>query len=555
MARRGWRADPVSTAAGTAQAGPRPAGSDGAGTRGHGTRARRPRPRTGAAVRPSSSSRDRPPSCRPCGRPPLATRGRPAGARRRPELRQETVRLWGTLESQLAGTLRDARRASSPAWRSPPACGTASWRSSPGSRPAAQAAYDRLVEVIRERHGDTVFSTGPDGRRPRRRRAGGAGAHGRDRRVVHRRPAGRPADRPARLVGVGAGRGGRVRELGQGAAARRARPRCSPSTGAVQPGGRDRAGRGRPRAVRGRRRGRDHRRRRSGRRHAGEAGRAPCTCACSAPTAARQLRALRLPRLPRRRCGTGPSRWRCRCCATCCSAARPPERADGRRRSPGRRPVGTVPRMSATHEVTNQVPPLIGHDPIAGDAALAEACLRHADAATLDSLAELGRAGRQRAGPGVGAAGQREPAEAPHPRPVRPPGRRGRVPPAWHELMRTAVENGLAGRAVGRSRRPAIAHAHVRRAVGYVGWTQVEMGHGCPVTMTYAAVPALRAAPELAARYEPGLTGHGLPVRADRADGEAGPDRRHGHDREAGRLRRAGQHHPRRPAARRHLRA
>jgi putative acyl-CoA dehydrogenase len=32
------------------------------------------------------------------------------------------------------------------------------------------------------------------------------------------------------------------------------------------------------------------------------------------------------------------------------------------------------------------------------------------------------------------------------------------------------------------------------------------MGHGCPVTMTYAAVPALRGTPELAARYEPGLT-------------------------------------------------
>src|SRR3954447_1476128 len=32
------------------------------------------------------------------------------------------------------------------------------------------------------------------------------------------------------------------------------------------------------------------------------------------------------------------------------------------------------------------------------------------------------------------------------------------------------------------------------------------MGHGCPVTMTYAVVPALRRAPDLAARYEPGLT-------------------------------------------------
>ena len=42
--------------------------------------------------------------------------------------------------------------------------------------------------------------------------------------------------------------------------------------------------------------------------------------------------------------------------------------------------------------------------------------------------------------------------------------------------------------------------------MGYFGWTQNEMGHGCPVTMTYAAVPALRRTPELAARFEPGLT-------------------------------------------------
>lgn len=46
--------------------------------------------------------------------------------------------------------------------------------------------------------------------------------------------------------------------------------------------------------------------------------------------------------------------------------------------------------MGVSHEVTNQVPPLVGHDPIAGDAALAEACVRHADVATLDSLEALG---------------------------------------------------------------------------------------------------------------------------------------------------------------------
>ena len=34
---------------------------------------------------------------------------------------------------------------------------------------------------------------------------------------------------------------------------------------------------------------------------------------------------------------------------------------------------------------------------------------------------------------------------------------------------------------------------------------QLESGHCCPISMTYAAVPALRHDPELAARYEPGL--------------------------------------------------
>ena len=37
-------------------------------------------------------------------------------------------------------------------------------------------------------------------------------------------------------------------------------------------------------------------------------------------------------------------------------------------------------------------------------------------------------------------------------------------------------------------------------------WSQVDAGHGCPISMTYAAIPALRANPELAAAYEPLLT-------------------------------------------------
>ncbi len=158
--------------------------------------------------------------------------------------------------------------------------------------------------------------------------------------------------------------------------------------------------------------------------------------------------------------------------------------------------------MSPTHEVTNQVPLLAGHDPIAGDTALAEACLRHADAATLESLADLGRlAGSEQAQEWGRVANENPPKLRTHDR----YGHRideVEFHPHWHDLMRTAVGHGLAGAPWG-DRSP---HAHVRRAVGYVGWTQVEMGHACPTTMTYAVVSALRRAPELAARYEPGLT-------------------------------------------------
>ncbi|WP_222195650.1 acyl-CoA dehydrogenase family protein [Modestobacter italicus] len=161
--------------------------------------------------------------------------------------------------------------------------------------------------------------------------------------------------------------------------------------------------------------------------------------------------------------------------------------------------------MSVTHEVTNQVPPLVGHDPIAGDAALAEACRRHADQAALDSLADLGAlAGSEQAQEWARLADQ-------HPPRLRTHDRYGhRVDevefhPAWHELMGAAFDHGLAG-APWAEQAAGDRHAHVRRAVGYLGWTQVEAGHGCPVTMTYAAVPALRAAPDLAAALEPGLT-------------------------------------------------
>ena len=56
--------------------------------------------------------------------------------------------------------------------------------------------------------------------------------------------------------------------------------------------------------------------------------------------------------------------------------------------------------------------------------------------------------------------------------------------------------------------------------------SQLETGHCCPISMTYAAVPALRLDPELAARFEPGLRASTYePGLADAGD-EGRPARR-----------------------------
>ncbi|WP_336274001.1 isovaleryl-CoA dehydrogenase [Vreelandella indica] len=65
--------------------------------------------------------------------------------------------------------------------------------------------------------------------------------------------------------------------------------------------------------------------------------------------------------------------------------------------------------------------------------------------------------------------------------------------PAYHQLMQTAVEHGLHA-SPWRNPQPG---AHVNRAANYFLQAQVEAGHGCPITMTFAALPALRHQPSL----------------------------------------------------------
>jgi len=154
-----------------------------------------------------------------------------------------------------------------------------------------------------------------------------------------------------------------------------------------------------------------------------------------------------------------------------------------------------------THEVRNQVPPLAGHD-VAADPALLEAVDREGAGWAVSSLHELGLvAGRAETAEQARLANEHPPVLRTH------DARGNRIDevefhPAWHALMGTAVSHGLHG-APWADPRPG---AHVARAARFYVWSQAEAGHGCPISMTYAAVPALRHAPALAARFEPLLT-------------------------------------------------
>ncbi|MFL6128379.1 MAG: acyl-CoA dehydrogenase family protein [Mycobacteriales bacterium] len=156
--------------------------------------------------------------------------------------------------------------------------------------------------------------------------------------------------------------------------------------------------------------------------------------------------------------------------------------------------------MPATHQVTNQPPPLVDYDVYAGDLALA-GTVRRLGAETA-GLRELGRLAGT-------AEAQQWGAEANASPPVlRSHDRYGHrldevdFHPSWHRLLTVAVGQGLAGTPwTGAQPMP-----HTSRAAGFLVWSQVEAGHGCPVSMTYSVLPALRSTPELAATYEPGLT-------------------------------------------------
>ncbi len=90
--------------------------------------------------------------------------------------------------------------------------------------------------------------------------------------------------------------------------------------------------------------------------------------------------------------------------------------------------------------------------------------------------------------------------------------------PAYHELMRLAVEHELHA----LPWRTPRAGAHVARAAKFYLQSQVEAGHGCPISMTYSIVPALRHQPELAAQWEPRIVSNQYDSRSLPAEEKRG---------------------------------
>lgn len=165
----------------------------------------------------------------------------------------------------------------------------------------------------------------------------------------------------------------------------------------------------------------------------------------------------------------------------------------------------SLPRPSTqfpTHEVTNQPPPLVGFNAFLGDRALREAVDREGGAWGFERLVAFGAlAGGELLELGF-AANTHKPVLKAFDRYGQ---RRDEVEfhPSYHRILELAIHHEVpslawrqAGKAGAQVVRSALAFLHA----------QAETGSGCPLTMTYACIPALRQAPALAAQWLPQVT-------------------------------------------------
>jgi putative acyl-CoA dehydrogenase len=151
-----------------------------------------------------------------------------------------------------------------------------------------------------------------------------------------------------------------------------------------------------------------------------------------------------------------------------------------------------------THEVTNQPPPFEDVNLFTSDAALQHALGHAGGAAHAARLSEFGaRAGSAEVADWAMQANRNVPQ-------LKAFDRYGRrideveFHPAYHELMTLGLEAGIASAAWS-----GIEAGHVLHSAIEFLMAQAEPGVCCPMTMTYAALPALRHEPQVAEEWEP----------------------------------------------------
>lgn len=150
-----------------------------------------------------------------------------------------------------------------------------------------------------------------------------------------------------------------------------------------------------------------------------------------------------------------------------------------------------------THSVDNQPAALENYNLFAADRALQEALQREGASWAAQELHDFGRLAGLAETIALGF-------DANHYKPeLRTHDRYGHridqinFHPAYHALMKIAIEHGLHSSPWQYPQ----AGAHVARAAKYYLHTQVEAAHGCPITMTFAAIPALQHQPDLLERF------------------------------------------------------
>ena len=155
----------------------------------------------------------------------------------------------------------------------------------------------------------------------------------------------------------------------------------------------------------------------------------------------------------------------------------------------------------ATHQVTNQPPPLSGRNLFEDNLPLAEALEREGGGWASERASEVGHFWGGEPMQWGELANERPPVLD---RFDRYGERINEVTfdDSWHKLMAAGVRDELHA----LPWRSSEQGANVARGALFITATQAESGFACPTTMTFAAVPALRAQPELAAEWEPLLT-------------------------------------------------